>query len=79
MFVTEGFERAFNGKPRDQPPRSPKLNSEQEARVIAMRLGDPPKGFSGWSLRLLADKIVELEIVDSIAPNTVRKVLKKME
>ena len=46
--------------------------------MIAMRLGDPPKGFSGWSLRLLAEKIVELEIVDSIAPNTVRKVLKKM-
>ena len=79
MFVTEGFERAFNGKQRDQPPRSPKLNSMQEARVIAMRLGDPPKGFSGWSLRLLADKIVELEIVDSIAPNTVRKVLKKWD
>jgi len=46
--------------------------------VIAMRPDDPPKGFSGWSLRLLADKIVELEIVDSIALNTVRKVLKKM-
>jgi len=78
LFVTEGFERSFNGKQRDHPPRAPKLNSTQEARVIAMRLGDPPKGFSGWSLRLLADMIVELEIVDSIAPNTVRKILKKM-
>jgi len=78
LFVTEGFEREFNGKQRDHPPPAPKLNSTQEAHVIAMRPDDPPKGFPGWSLRLLADKIVELEIVDSIALNTVRKVLKKM-
>lgn len=76
-LVTEGFERALHGKPREHTPNKPKFDKEQEARVIALRLGDPPEGFASWSLRLLADKIVELEIVDSVSPSTVGKVLKK--
>jgi len=54
------------------------LDGKQEAEIIAMRLGKPPAGFSNWTLRLLADQIVKLEIVDSISHETVRKTLKKM-
>ena len=76
-LVTLGFEITLNGKAREQPPRPNLLNGEQEAKVIATRLG-PPKGFANWSLRLLADKVVELDIVPSISHETVRQTLKKM-
>lgn len=78
-LVTEGFEAALNGKKRETPPREKLLNGEQEAKLIALRLGSPPDGFSNWSLRLLAEQVVELEIVDSISHETVRQTLKKME
>ena len=78
-LVTEGFKIAFNGKKRDTPPRAKKLDGEQEAKVIATRLGEPPKGFGKWTLRLLAGQVVELGIVDSISPETIRKTLKKTE
>jgi hypothetical protein len=76
-LVTVGFDLTLNGKPRDTAPRPKLLDGEQEAKVIAMRLGAPPKGFANWSLRLLAEKVVELEIVDSISHETVRQTLKK--
>ena len=76
-LVTVGFEATLNGKIRDQPPRPKLLSGEQEAKVIATRLGPPPQGFANWSLRLLAEKIVELEIVPSISHETVRQTLKK--
>ena len=50
---------------------------KQEAKIIAMRLGKPPKGFSNWSLRLLSERVVELGLVDSISHETVRQTLKK--
>lgn len=76
-FVTEGFKVALHGKPRSVP--TPKLlDGEQEAKIIAMRLGKPPAGFSNWTLRLLADQVVALEIVESISYETVRRTLKKM-
>lgn len=77
-LVTEGFEVTLCGKQRPQPPRPNLLNGEQEAKVIALRLSSPPMGFANWTLRLLAEKVVELEIVDSICHETVRKTLKKM-
>jgi len=76
-FVEEGFELALNGKKREKPPTSKILNGEQEAKIIAMRLGKPPKGYGKWTLRLLARKVVELEIVDSVSYQTVRRTLKK--
>lgn len=76
-LVTEGFETAFHGKPRSKSPREKVLDGKQEAKVIALRLGKPPKGFANWSLRLLADHVVELGIVDSISHETVRQTLKK--
>jgi len=76
-FVTQGFELALNGQRRLKPPREKLLDGEQEAKVIALRLGSPPPGFSNWSLRLLAERVVALEIVESISYETVRQTLKK--
>jgi hypothetical protein len=73
--VLEGFEAALEHRKPQAPP--PLLDGEQQAQVIATRLGPPPKGYSKWTLRLLARKVVELEIVDSISHETVRKTLKK--
>jgi len=76
-LVTEGFEVVLNGKKRELPPRQKVLDGEQEAKVIALRLGEPPKGFANWSLRLLAEQVVELGIVESVSHETLRKTLKK--
>jgi len=54
-----------------------KLDDEQEAKIIALRLGPHPKGYANWSLRLLADKVVALEIVESISHTTLNTTLKK--
>lgn len=76
-FVERGFAETLNGKQRDSPPTEKLLDGEQEAKIIAMRLGEAPKGYGKWTLRLLARKAVELEIVDSISYQTVRRTLKK--
>ena len=76
-LVTEGFEITLNGKKRESPPRRKRLEGEQEAKVIALRLGQPPEGYANWSLRLLAEQVVELGIVDSVSYETLRKTLKK--
>lgn len=78
-FVVDGFEAALERKQRQKPPRENRLNGKQEAELIAMRLGPPPEGYSTWSLRLLACKAVELELVDSLSHETVRRTLKKTE
>jgi transposase len=76
-LVTEGFELALQGKQRETPPTPPKLDGAAEAKLIAMRLGKPPAGYGHWTLQLLADELVALEVVDSISHETVRKTLKK--
>ena len=76
-FVEEGFEIALNGKKREKPPTEKLLDGEQEAKIIAMRLGQPPAGYGKWTLRLLARKVVELEIVEAVSYQTVRRTLKK--
>lgn len=76
-LVLEGFEQALNGKQRTSPPTPSKLDGAGEAKLIAMRLGKPPRGYGHWTLRLLADELVSLEVVDAISYETVRKVLKK--
>jgi len=75
-FVEEGFESLFN------PPKSKRIyikkaDGELEAHLVALCCSKPPAGFSKWSLRLLADKLVELNFVESISHETVRQVLKK--
>jgi hypothetical protein len=77
-LVEQGFEETLHGAARAQPPVAKLLTGEQEARIIATRLGPPPKGYANWSLRLLARKVVELEIVEAVSYETVRRTLKKM-
>lgn len=76
-LVTQGFVRTLHGQPRSRPPRAKVLDGKQEAKVIALRLGAPPPGYGHWSLRLVAQRVVELEIVKSISYETVRRTLKK--
>jgi len=76
-LVTEGLDAVLNRKKRETPPTPKLLDGKQEADIIALRLGKPPAGFANWTLRLLADQVVELEIVDSISRETVRRTLKK--
>jgi hypothetical protein len=78
-LVTEGFEAAVERKVRATSPTACKLDGVGEAKLIAMRLGKPPAGYGRWSLQLLADELVALEVVDSICAETVRKTLKKTE
>lgn len=76
-LVTNGFAEALHGKVRAEPATEKLLSGEQEAKVIALRLGPPPAGYANWTLRLLARKVVELAIVDSISYETIRTTLKK--
>jgi len=78
-LVLEGFDVALNSKPRDTPPVQKILDGEQEAKLIALRLGSPPDGYGSWSLRLLANQMIALEIVETVSHETVRQTLKKME
>jgi hypothetical protein len=75
-LVTEGFEVALHGKPKSRV-RGKVLDGDQEAKIIALRLGAPPSGFANWTLRLLAEQAVALEIVESVSHETLRGTLKK--
>jgi hypothetical protein len=76
-LVEQGFAETLHRVERALPPVEKLLTGEQEANIIATRLGPPPKGYSNWTLRLLARKVVELKIVDSVSYETVRRTLKK--
>jgi hypothetical protein len=78
-LVIDGFEIALQGKKRETPPVAKKLDAKKEAKLIAMRLGKPPQGFTNGSLRLLAERVVELGLTESICHETVRRTLKKTE
>jgi transposase len=77
QFVEHGLQAALERKKQDNPSRKRVVDGDVEAHLIALRCGDPPEGRNQWTLRLLADKLVELEIVPSICHETVRKTLKK--
>jgi len=76
-LVMQGLAAALTRKPHAQPPRKPILDGAQEARLTALACSKPAAGRAKWTLHLLADKLVELKIVDSISHETVRKILKK--
>lgn len=76
-LVERGFEETLNGARRQSPPVKKLLDGEQEAHIIALRLGPPPKGYANWSLRLLSRKVVELGISDQMSYETARRTLKK--
>lgn len=75
-FVEEGFEVALNGK-KGSRVYTKKADGDFEAHLVALSCSKPPEGFTRWSLRLLADKVVELNYIDSISHEAVRRVLKK--
>jgi len=77
-FVEDGFEAALNRKPREQPPREVIFDGAFEARLIALGCSDAPEGRRRWTVRLLADKAVELKFAESVSHMTVQRVLKKM-
>ena len=74
--VEEGVEAAL-GRRVQLNRRQKKLDGQGEAHLIALACGEPPEGRAGWTLKLLADRLVECEIVESISPETVRQTLKK--
>ncbi len=75
-FVEEGLEVALNGRKGERVYQK-KADGDFEAHLVALSCGQPPEGFSQWSLRLLADRMVELNYIDNISYETVRRVLKK--
>jgi len=75
-FVEEGLNIALEGHPQEREYKR-KADGDLEARLIALSCGEAPSGFSRWSLRMLADKAVELQYVESISHETVRRILKK--
>ena len=76
-FVTQGLEAALHRKIRDEPPIPKKLDGAGEACLIQLACSEPPEGRARWTLQLLADRLVELEIVDTISLKTVERTLKK--
>lgn len=76
-YAQQGLNAALKRKEREKPPIEAKITGEVEAHIIATACSKPPKGFAKWSLRLLADKIVELEYIDKISYVSVSTVLKK--
>ena len=76
-YVNNGLEATINRKKRETPPVPAKVTGDIEAHIIALACGAPPEGYSRWSVRLLAEKCVELNYIDSISHMTVYRVLKK--
>ncbi len=76
-FVLEGLTAALTPKKRSKPSRPKKFDGEKEAHLIALVCSPPPEGFSRWTLRLLADKMVELHHFSSVSHETIRRTLKK--
>lgn len=77
-YCEKGLAATINRKKRETPPVPAKVTGEVEAHIIALACSDPPEGYSKWTLRLLANKTVELGYIDSISHVTVSSVLKKM-
>jgi transposase len=76
QYFEEGLEAALNRRPPKREYQR-KLDGEQEARLVALACSEPPEGQARWSLRLLADRLVELEVVEEVSYQTVRRILKK--
>jgi transposase len=76
-FVEHGLEAALVRKQQDRPSRQPVLDGRAEARLIALACSAPPEGRPEWTMQLLADRLVELKVVDTVSDETVRRALKK--
>src|SRR3954470_7644280 len=76
-FVEQGFDAALVRKPQRRPRRHSTLDGRAEARLIALACSAPPEGRREWTMQMLADRLVELEVVPSVSDETVRRALKK--
>lgn len=76
-FVEQGIDAAIERKKQDAPSRKPILDGKKQAHLIAMACSQPPEGHAHWTLQLLADEMVRLEVVEAISYETVRRALKK--
>jgi transposase len=76
-LVEEGLEAALTRKKRERPPIEPLLDGEKEARLVQIACSQPPEGRARWTLKLLAEQMITLEVVESISPQTVMRTLKK--
>jgi len=77
-LVEDGLDAALRRKEQDRPSREPVIDGRAEARLIALACSAPPRGRKAWTLRLLADKLVELEVGDAVSKETVRQSLEKI-
>jgi hypothetical protein len=77
QFAEEGLHATISRKIRKTPPVQPKITGDIEAKIIALACSEPPKGRTRWTLRLLEEKVVELQICDAISDNTIGRMLKK--
>ena len=75
-FIEEGFDACMERKPMSRT-KEKKIDGDLEAQLVAISCSEAPDGFAKWSLRLLADKMVEMKYIESISHETIRKVLKK--
>ncbi len=75
-FVVDGLDVALNGKKGSRVYKK-KADGDFEAHLVALSCSNPPEGYSRWTFRLLAEKVVELEYIDSVSHETIRRVLKK--
>lgn len=76
-YCERGIEYALHFQKREKPPRPAIVTGEKEARIIALACGEPPAGFSRWTVRLLTEKVVELSIMPEVSRETIRRTLKK--
>lgn len=76
-FVERGFEDCLRRKRQDRPSRERKLDGTAEARLTTLACSDPPDGRDAWTMQLLADKLIELKVVDAVSDETVRRTLQK--
>lgn len=77
-YCEKGIKQTLNFQKPENPPRPAIVTGEKEARIIALACGDPPKGYSRWTVRLLTEKVVELSILPTASRETVRRTLKKL-
>ena len=76
-YANNGLEQTLSRKKRTTPPVAAKITGDVEAHIIALACGEPPEGYTRWTVRLLADKSIELQYVDSISAMTISRLLKK--
>jgi len=77
LFVEEGINAALERKPREKPPREIQFDGAFEARLISLACSETPEGYNRWTVRLLADKAVELKFAPTVSHMTVQRILKK--